>query len=121
MKCDKCGSAIPGGDARDHHSQALCEDCYMVALSSLKTCDPWAVYSAKNFENFSGNKKQLTQVQSEILQLLKAEGAMEPETLLERLGGSMQLTDLQREFSILRHMEKAKGEKQGQNFMWRLW
>jgi hypothetical protein len=121
MKCDKCGIAITAGDERDHHDGTLCEDCYMIALSPIKTCDPWAVHSAKSFEKFTGNTKQLTQVQTEILELLQAHGAMEPETLLKRLGHNMELADLQREFSTLRHMEKVKGEKQGQSVLWRLW
>jgi hypothetical protein len=121
MKCDKCGVAIADGDERDHRGQTFCEDCYMVALTPIKTCDPWAVHCAKNFEDFAGGTKHLTQVQSEILQILKTEGAMEPAQLLEKLGGPLQLTDLQREFATLRHMEKVRGEKQGQKVLWRLW
>jgi len=93
----------------------------MIALSPVKTCDPWAVHSAKSFEKFAGDTKQMTRTQSEILQILEAFGSMEPETLLEKLGGNMQLEDLRREFATLRHMEKVKGEKQGQNVLWRLW
>jgi hypothetical protein len=63
----------------------------------------------------------MTRIQAEILQILKTEGAMEPATLLGKLGGNLQLVDLQREFSILRHMEKVKGEKRGQDILWRLW
>ena len=121
MKCNKCGVTIATGDERNHQDQILCEDCYMVALSPLKTCDPWAVHSAKNFEKFAGDGKQLTPVQSKILQILKVDGPIEPEMLLEKLGGNMQLTDLQRDFSTLRHMEKVKGEKQGQKVLWKLW
>ena len=121
MKCDKCGITITSGDERAHQDSTFCEDCYMVALSPIKTCDPWAVHSAKNFEKFSGDTKQLTQAQSAILQILKTDGPMEPETLLKRLGHNMELADLQREFSTLRHMEKVKGEKQGQRVLWRLW
>ena len=121
MKCDKCGVTIATGDERNHQDRILCEDCYMVALSPLKTCDPWAVHSAKNFEKFAGDSKQLTQLQSEMLQILKTDGPMEPETLLKKLGSNIDLTELQREFSTLRHMEKVKGEKQDQKILWRLW
>ncbi len=121
MKCDKCGITMASGDERNHHDRTLCEDCYMVALSPIKTCDPWAVHSAKSFEKFAGNKKQLTQIQTDILKILHVHGAMEPETLLKWLGHNMELADLQREFSTLRHMEKVKGEKQGQKVLWRLW
>lgn len=121
MKCDKCKIAITSGDEQNHHDRILCEDCYMVALSPIKTCDPWAVHSAKSFEKFAGNKKQLTQIQMDIMKILHVHGAMEPETLLKWLGHNMELADLQREFSTLRHMEKVKGEKQGQKVLWRLW
>ncbi len=121
MKCDKCEAAIASGDERTHHNQTLCEDCYMVALSPVKTCDPWAVHCAKGFEKFTGDTKQLTPIQSEILQILNAHGSMEPDTLLEKLGGTMQLTDLQRDFSTLRHMEKVRGEKRDGKVFWRLW
>jgi len=121
MKCDKCGITIASGEDREHQNQTFCEDCYMIVLSPIKTCDPWAVHSAKNFEKFAGDTKQLTQVQSAILQMLTTEGAMEPVTLLQKLGNNMELADLQREFSTLRHMEKIKGEKQGQTILWRLW
>ena len=121
MKCDTCGVAIASGDEREHHGRRFCEDCYMVVLSPLKTCDPWAVHSAKQYEKFAGNTKQLTQIQSEILQILKAEGAIAPLALLGKLTGNMQLIDLQREFSILRHMEKARAEKRDEDIVWRLW
>jgi hypothetical protein len=93
----------------------------MVALSPMKSCDPWAVHSAKNFEKFAGERKQLTHIQTEMLQILKAQGAIPPETLQESIGQRMQLADLQREFSTLRHMEKVRAEKQGDKILWRLW
>lgn len=121
MKCAKCDVAIVPGDVRNHHNRILCEDCYIVALSPMKTCDPWAVHSAKNFEKIAGDTKQLTQIQTEILQILKTQGAIQPETLRESIGHSMDLADLRHEFSTLRHMEKVRAEKQGDKILWRLW
>jgi hypothetical protein len=121
MKCEKCDVAIVPGDVRNHQDLTLCEDCYMVALSPMKTCDPWAVHSAKNFEKFAGERKQLTQIQMEMLQILGVQGAIQPETLQESIGYRIELADLQREFSTLRHMEKVKAEKQGDKILWRLW
>ena len=121
MNCEKCGATMASAEEREHHGQILCEDCYMVALSPMKTCDPWAVHSAKSFEKLASNPAPLTQVQTTILQILKEDGAMEPETLLEKLGDKLQLAELQREFSTLRHMEKARGEKQGEKIVWRVW
>ncbi len=121
MKCQTCGGAIDPGEEREHHDKIICEDCYMVALSPMKTCDPWAVHSAKSFEKFTGETKQLTQVQEKILQILRQDGAMEPDTLLEKLGSNMQFSDLQREFATLRHMEKVRGQKSDGGVLWRLW
>lgn len=121
MRCDKCEVDIVSGDERDHQNQTFCEDCYMIALSPMKTCDPWAVHSAKNCEKFGGDTQQLTSIQSEILKILKDDGPMEPSALQEKLGSHMQITDLEREFATLRHMEKVKAEKKNQKKLWRLW
>ena len=43
----RCGVHIESGEEREYTGQMLCEDCYMDALSPVKTCDPWAVYTAK--------------------------------------------------------------------------
>ncbi len=44
-------------------------------------------------------------------------GSLEPAALLDKLGGTLHIEDLQREFSTLRQMEKVKGEKQGQSVL----
>lgn len=121
MKCDRCKTTIEPGEEQKHFGQVLCEDCYFDALSPLKTCDPWAVHSARNFEKFSGGDHPLTPVQKNILQILETKGPIEPSELLKNMGNHIQLDELQREFSSLRHMEKARGEKQGDKVLWRLW
>ena len=121
MKCDCCNKALKPGEERDHLGKTLCEDCYMDALSPVRTCDPWAVHSAKSFEKFAGGSAMLTPIQSEILDILKETGGIEPSGLLDRLGNRMTLEELRREFSALRHMEKARGEKRGERIVWCLW
>jgi hypothetical protein len=121
MKCDRCGTTIQSGNERNHLGQTLCEDCYMDALSPSRACDPWAVHSAKSFERHSIGAGSLTPIQSEILRLLKETGGLEPALLLQKLGGKLTLKELEREFATLRHMEKARGEKQGDRVIWRLW
>jgi hypothetical protein len=121
MKCDRCNQEIEPGDEREHLGQYLCEDCCIDVLSPLKTCDPWAVHSAKNFEKNFGENRSLTLIQSQMLTLLEENGAMEPKQLLAELGSAMQLKDLEREFATLRHMEKVRGEKQEGKILWRLW
>ena len=93
----------------------------MEVLSPMKTCDPWAVHSATTYEKHAGKNRTLTPNQSKMLELLKEKGAMEPKQLLAKMGSNLTLKDLEREFATLRHMEKARGEKQGDKLLWRLW
>lgn len=121
MNCDRCNAVIESGEEREHLGQALCEDCYMDALSPVRTCDPWAVHSAKSLEKHSSGTMTLTSVQSKILSILQETGGIEPKDLLGRLNGELTVKELEREFSTLRHMEKARGEKRGNQVFWRLW
>ena len=108
MKCDKCGDAIQDGEHRELHGQTLCEDCYMDALSPLRACDPWAVYSAKSFIKKATGEPELTARQTQILHILRETGGADVNTLLERL--QIKLSELEREIASLRHMEKVRGE-----------
>ena len=121
MKCEHCNCTLTTEDTKEHLGRKLCEDCYMEALSPMRTCDPWAVHSAKNFERYSGTQDHLTSLQSKILNILKDTGAIEPLELLRRLGGNLTIKELEREFSTLRHLEKVRGEKQNNRILWRLW
>jgi hypothetical protein len=121
MKCDCCKAEIAPGDEREHLGKMICEDCYMEALSPMKACDPWAVHSAKTFEEHSTGTGKLTPLQMKILEALKTEGPMEPTELQTKLDINLKFSDLQREFATLRHMEKTRAEKRGDQVVWRLW
>ncbi len=121
MRCERCNQSINESEAREHLGQTLCEDCYLDALSPVRTCDPWAVHSAKTFEKHSGRKGQLTPIQSEILAILEQSGGIEAAALQARLGSELTESDLQRELAALRHMEKARAQKHGQSIIWRPW
>jgi hypothetical protein len=121
MKCDQCNSEIDQGEEREHLGQMLCEDCYMDALSPVRTCDPWAVHSAKTFDQHTGGTSSVTKIQSEILRILEETGGIEPEALLKQLKGKLTQAQLEREFATLRHMEKVRGEKRGEKVYLRLW
>ena len=108
MKCARCETSIIEGEEREHLGRILCEDCYMDTLSPAKTCDPWAVHSAKSFGKNLGGKFELTELQRKILEILKETGGAPPEHLVERLNISPM--DLEREIAALRHMEKVRGE-----------
>jgi hypothetical protein len=121
MECNRCHAKIDPGDEKNHLGQTLCEDCYMDVLSPVKTCDPWAVHSAKSFEKHAEGAPALTPVQSEILAILKETGGIEPSALLGKFNGRLTQKELERDFAALRHMEKARGEKRGDRVVWRVW
>ncbi|HSO63365.1 MAG TPA: hypothetical protein VLR50_20185 [Desulfobacterales bacterium] len=119
MKCARCEASIIEGEEREHLGRILCEDCYMDTLSPAKTCDPWAVHSAKSFGKNLDGKFELTELQRKILEILKETGGAPPEHLIERLNISPM--DLEREIAALRHMEKVRGElRVGKKYI-RLW
>jgi len=94
---------------------------YMDALSPVRTCDPWAVHCAKSFEKHTGVASTLTPIQAEIIRILKETGGIEPPSLLEGLSMRITFAKLEREFAVLRHLEKARGEKRDNKIYWRLW
>ena len=108
MNCDKCGDMIQEGEERELHGQKFCEDCYMDALSPARSCDPWAVHSAKSFMKEAIKDPELTPTQAKILEILRESGGVEPKILVERL--QIRPSDLDREMASLRHMEQVRGE-----------
>ena len=107
MNCEKCGDAIEAGEEREHLGQTLCEDCYMDVLSPPRTCDPWAVHSAKSFGKEETPSLNLNPLQLRILEVLKETGGVELPDLAERL--QVKPSVIQREIATLRHMEKVRG------------
>ncbi|MCG6877558.1 MAG: DeoR family transcriptional regulator [Deltaproteobacteria bacterium] len=106
MKCEKCASEIPPDEIREHAGRTLCEDCYLEIMVTPKTCDPWAVHSAKNTVS---KETVLTERQQKIFDLIKAEGLLPLDQILTRLGISEE--EFRRNFATLRHMELAKACK----------
>jgi DNA-directed RNA polymerase subunit RPC12/RpoP len=113
--CAKCGSLIPDGEDRQHYGKVMCEDCYMDALSPTRTCDPWAVHSAKQLGDKTGGL-QTNPLQTRILEILVETGGMEPGDLARRLG--IKPVELDREIASLRHMEKIRAElREGRKYI----
>jgi DNA-binding CsgD family transcriptional regulator len=106
MKCTKCTTKISPDDSYTHAGQTLCEDCYLEAVATPKTCDPWAVYSAKNTRS---QDIGLTEEQQNILDLIKSRGPLTLEQICSHLGISE--GDFRSNFATLRHMELAKGSR----------
>lgn len=106
MKCKKCGIEISPDDSYEHSGQALCEDCYLDIMATPKTCDPWAVYSAKNT---TSQEMILTADQQKIIDLIKTNGPITLDRICTDLGVSEE--EFLRNFATLRHMELARGCK----------
>jgi len=106
MQCDKCKTAIERGEEREYSGQVLCDDCYMDALSPARTCDPWAVHSAKSLRDQGGQELQVSTLQSKILAILQETQGLELPELAHRL--NIKPADLEREIAALRHMEKIR-------------
>jgi hypothetical protein len=106
MKCEKCGDALSPEDAREFAGRQLCDDCYLDAVAIPKTCDPWAVYSAKKTVS---QDVVLTPDQQRVLDQLKSRGPL----TLEQLCGELNLSEeeFRNNFATLRHMELARGFK----------
>lgn len=121
MQCQHCHCDIPDGQVYEHLSQVLCEDCYMDALSPVRTCDPWAVHSAKSFESQFGGQATLTPQQKQIMKILKETGGIERDQLVQRMGAGFSDADLDRAFAPLRHMEKVRAEKRDGRIYLKLW
>lgn len=80
--CAKCGASLEGPDRYEFAGESLCEDCYLEHRIKPVTCDPWAVYTARNT---SGKTRQLTDVQERILKLLKEKGPLPASAICARL------------------------------------
>ena len=108
MKCEKCDVEMLPEDSHTHSGKTLCEDCYLDIVAAPKTCDPWAVYSAKKTV---AQDTTLTAEQQQILDLLKTRGPLS----LERICTDLDISEdeFRHNFATLRHMELAKGCKMG--------
>jgi hypothetical protein len=106
--CAKCGAAIDAVETFLFAGESLCEDCYLDQRAKPVTCDPWAVYSARNT---GGKTQQLTDIQGRILSLLKEKGPLQAPEICSQLGLSE--AQFQNNFATLRHMELARGFKDG--------
>ncbi len=115
MKCASCGTSLNAGDMYEHAGETLCEDCYMDRMGSPKACDPWAVYTAKQSMK---HNTQLTDIQQRILDLLKRDGPLSAEEICRRL--KIDDGEFRTNFTVLRHMEKARACKRGEEICYTL-
>jgi len=118
MKCDGCSTPLDPADRCEHFGKTLCEDCYMEALSPVKTCDPWAAYNAQRFEvNHKETRDQLNPLQTRIIEIISREKQITPEALLDQLDKDLTRSELQREFATLKHMGRVNAKKSGDKIL----
>lgn len=116
MKCERCGTTLNSQeDLYEYAGQKLCEDCYLELVSTPKTCDPWAVHSAKGFAD---KRDGLTPIQQKILDILKDKGPTSAEEICASLG--IDEGEFRSNFAPLRHMELARACKVGEKVCYTL-
>ncbi len=120
MECEICHADIEPGEERVYQGLTVCEDCFIDASMQTKACDPWAVRSAKSTEKMLGGTT-LNPLQERILEILEETGGLEAPELLARLGEGVTAKELETQFALLRHMEKARAEKRGDRVYLRTW
>lgn len=94
-------------ELQDMGGRQLCEDCYIDNVQLSKTCDPWAVHSAKS--TLASQGMRLTPEQERLLELVRAEKEISPAEAAHRLGVTEK--ELQENFTVLRHMELLRAAK----------
>ena len=106
--CTRCGASLQDEERREHLGEVLCEDCYLDALSPLRTCDPWAVHTARSLKDLPGGLT-LTPRQQQLYDLVKEQGEVAKQEAARVLG--VNEDELQREFAVLRHLEMLRACK----------
>lgn len=115
MNCEKCRRMVDPAESYQHSGRTVCEDCYLELVTIPKTCDPWAVHSAKNTP---GHEKTLLPAQERILELIRSEGPLTLEAVCSRL--SLSPEEFRTHFASLRHMELARATKVGNEIRYTL-
>lgn len=106
-RCQRCDAKIEAGEEYKYAGEDLCEDCYIDIKSMPKTCDPWAVHSARKMKDTAS----LTPIQQSIFDVIKASGPLLGTDICELL--KIDEDEFKRNFTPLRHMELVKAYKMG--------
>ncbi|MGP8051569.1 MAG: hypothetical protein ACLPYB_13290 [Desulfobaccales bacterium] len=109
--CTRCGAGLQEEEPRSYFDQVLCEDCYVEALSPLRTCDPWAVHCARSLKELAGGLT-LTARQQQLYDLVQERGEVSFPDAASALGLSED--EMRREFAVLRHLEIVRACKKDQ-------
>ena len=106
MQCDQCQADVDKTEIYVYEKMNLCEDCYLDKIAKPKTCDPWAVFQAKQT---AGEDPELNELQQKIIDCIQENWPLTEEQICEHL--DIDSDTFRTNFSILRHMELARGCK----------
>jgi hypothetical protein len=109
MNCHRCGDRVEAEETREHDGKSLCEDCYLYAVSQVKTCDPWAVHLAKSDKGRGA--LSLTPRQEQLYQLVKDQKEIAFAEAAHHL--NLAEEEVRHEFATLRHLELLRACKRG--------
>ncbi|ADK85880.1 conserved hypothetical protein [Desulfarculus baarsii DSM 2075] len=105
MQCNRCGRRTPEDELFDHATGTLCEDCYISAINPVRTCDPWAVFTAKH----APHAESLTPLQQRIVDIVDKRQPLSHAALGEAAG--LEPLDLEHELATLAHMAVIRARR----------
>lgn len=110
MRCERCGREVSAEDALSRDGRRVCEDCLMDLLSPAKACDPWAVKMARgSMGTTADGVASLRGLEKSLYELVSERGRVSRGDLPKLL--AVTPGEVERAFSVLRHMELLRGEK----------
>lgn len=111
VKCARCGEDVSKEDIYLHRNQELCEDCYMGALQTPKTCDVAATQHATKHRKAAGQSgtEGLLPIQKQIHDYIKEKGRVTRDQVTKEL--NIPDWELEKQIAVLRHCELVKGKK----------
>lgn len=116
MHCDGCKQELAGEAGHRQGDALLCEDCFIDKVTVLKTCDPWAVYTASRTAT---KDPGLTEAQRGMIDFLRRHGPATLGELVAALG--LDEEEVRSNFTVLRHIKLAGAMKRGDEICYTLW
>ncbi len=111
VACARCNGKTAQEDIYHYRGQDLCEECYMGAMQSPKTCDVAATHLAKKHRQAAGQTGTdgLLEIQRKIYEFIKKQGKTTREQIMQEF--TLPEWELEKQIAILRHCELVKGMK----------
>ncbi len=115
MECARCRSETPLDEVYNYRGQDLCEDCFMGAMQSPKTCDVAATHLAKKHRQAAGQTgtEGLLDIQKKIYNYIRKQGKVTRDQVMQEFG--IPEWELDKQIAVLRHCELVKGKKEENN------